>query len=96
MTLFSRITDIHCQFAANFKCSESKQSPEYILDVKNYVNEVSDYLGQQKMEAIDLRGIGVGFLSDWDLSWGRSNRHVKSLDLSMNVMREISFCLVLR
>lgn len=96
VTLFLHITDSHSQFATNFKCSENKQAPEYILDVKNYVNELSEYLNQQKNTNMDLMGIGVGFLNDEELAWGNSNRHVTSMNLALNVIKEISFCMTLR
>lgn len=96
MTFFLCLNEIHCHFATNFKCSESKQSTEYKTDVQNYVNEVSEYLNQQKMTNLDVSGVGVGFLSDEELSVGDSYGNILSINLSMNVIKEISLSMTIR
>lgn len=86
---------ILCQFATNFKCNESKQSDEYVTDVKIYVNEMSEYFNKRSTPNLDLSTIGVGFLSDEDLD-GKSYREILSLNLALNVLKKISFTLILR
>lgn len=84
-----------CQFATNFKCSESKQSPEYVSDVIMYVNELSEYSNKKTVLDVDLSTLGLGFLSDEDFV-GASYRHIIRLNLSKNVMKMISFGLLLK
>jgi len=83
------------QFATNFKCNESKQSDEYVRDVKIYINEISEYLNSKSTPTVDLSTIGLGFLKDSDFI-GSSYRHISSLNLSRNVVKSISFGLILR
>jgi Leucine-rich repeat (LRR) protein len=86
------------QFATNFKCSESKQSDEYVADVVIYVNEVSEHGNKRAWASVDLSTVGLGFLSDedWASGNGASYRHITSLNLSQNVIKTISFGLLLR
>lgn len=84
-----------CHFATNFKCNESKQSIEYRLDVRNYVNELSEYFDLQKIENLDLSGIGLGFLGEDELR-GSSYKNIVTLNLSKNVIKEIKLNFLLR
>jgi Leucine-rich repeat (LRR) protein len=65
------------------------------MDVRNYVNELSEYFDLQKIQNLDLRGIGLGFLSEEELA-GNSYKNIITLNLSQNVMKKVSSSLILR
>lgn len=98
LVLVFLFNEIQCQFATNFKCSENKQSREYVSDVKIYVNEISEYFNNKSTPVVDLSTLGLGFLEDADLAENncRSYRHILALDLSRNVIKSISFAFLLR
>lgn len=84
-------TIIVAQFDTNFDCRETKQSIEYINDVKKYVTELTDHFTSR---AMDLSTLGLGFVINDSsgenlLPTPRKFQHVVSLNLSMNVMGEI-------
>lgn len=88
-------TQVLCQFATNFQCNESSQSIEYINDVKHFVNEISEYSNVSFKPALDLSTLGLGFLKDQDYIGGPYSK-ISSINLSRNVIKTISFSLVLR
>lgn len=63
--------------------------------MRNYVNELSEYLDLKKISNLDLSGIGLGFLSEEELS-GNSYKNIIELNLSRNVVKIVSFNLILR
>lgn len=90
------LSRVHAQFATNFKCNEIKQSNEYVRDVKNYINEISEYFDSKKsIERLDLSTIGLGFLKNEDFV-GTNYKHITSLNLSKNIIKTISFSFLLR
>lgn len=49
------------------------------------------------MTNLDVSGVGVGFLSDEELSMGGDTYgNILSINLSMNVVKEISFSMTIR
>lgn len=66
-----------------------------MTDVKAYINDLSEYFNQKSRSSLDLSTIGLGFLSNEDFI-GNSYCHILSLNLSLNIMRTISFGLILR
>jgi Leucine-rich repeat (LRR) protein len=69
-----------------------------VADVKIYVNEVCEYFDKRSTPSVDLSTIGIGFLQDDDLAGSNSAsfRHITSLNLSLNVIKSLSFGLLLR
>lgn len=65
------------------------------MDARNYVNELSEYFDLKKIPTLDLSGVGLGFLSEQDLS-GKSYKNIMTLNVSQNVLKDVRFSLVLR
>lgn len=82
-------------FATNFNCKETKQSAEYINDVKTYVEELADYFNNRKTPSLDLSTVGLGFIGDGSFLT-RNYQHYLSLNLSKNVYHTIDSTFLMR
>lgn len=95
LTITTFVNYSTCGFDTNFKCKESKQSLEYVEDVKSFVMELAEHFNKRQTPSLDLSTLGIGFIED-DSFLTRSYQHFLSLNLSMNVLKKVDMAFLLR